>query len=48
VFLAVVGKLSLCINDLSEIRGGGEEVARPVLWNYRGATSESISIEKVI
>jgi hypothetical protein len=46
VFLAVVGKLSLCINDLSEILGGREEVAHLVLGNYRGATSELISIEK--
>jgi GAF domain-containing protein len=43
-----MGMRLISINDLSEIRGGGEEVARPVLWNYRGATSESISIEKVI
>jgi hypothetical protein len=43
-----MGELSFCINDLPGFRSAREEVAHEVVPNYRGATSESMPIEKVI
>jgi hypothetical protein len=45
---AVGGAGSFCINDLPAYRSGLEVVGRQPWSNYRGATSDAVSFEKVV